>query len=115
MRTTAKTSSGDAVTAHELALYAVNDAVLYRRQAQPIIKRLAWRKSRGDYDHAKALVLWGYLAESAAKAYHQEFCYYPSSPIKWHHVFPSPVRKLAAQEIAEHYADELSETASNRS
>jgi len=64
--------SVDQPAAKELELWIENDGELYRRQYQPILKNLANKKARGIYDHAKAVKLFGYLAESGAKRYNGE-------------------------------------------
>lgn len=93
-----KALPANAHDARELALYAVNSATLYERQGKSIIANLNRKIRRGVYDADLAVRLWAYLAESAAKDYAREFG--PAS-------FTPATRRLAAVEIAAHYASEL--------
>ena len=91
-------------TSRELALYIINDSNLYRQQTQPIIANLKRRIARGIYESEKALKLWLHLTVSGAKGYTKIF----GAPNQaWFYMFSVSDRKLAAQEIAAHYADEL--------
>ncbi len=94
----------DEIAARELAIYTTNDGQLYRQQAQPIILNLAKKIIKGVYDPQLALKLWGYLAEAGAKGYVREF---GSRDDKWFEMFPASTRRAAAEEIAEHYQEEL--------
>jgi len=68
---------------HELYLYALNDADLYRQQRESIEKNLQKRFDAGTYDRNKAVKLWTYFASNAAKKYHNEFI----SSGKWYQSF----------------------------
>ena len=94
----------DHVSARELALFAVNDGELYRRQTTPIIANLKRKIKRGVYESSKALKLWGYLAESAAKDYAKQF---GGARDKWSEMFPPDTRREAAAQIAKHYNDAI--------
>lgn len=96
----------DHVSARELALFAANDYDLYRRQTLPIIANLKRKIKRGVYDPSKALKLWGYLAESAAKDYTKQFC---TAGEKWFEMFPPDTRREAASQIARYYDDAVNE------
>ncbi|MGH8906856.1 MAG: hypothetical protein ACRD0K_10155 [Egibacteraceae bacterium] len=88
----------DETAATELTLFIENDGDLYRRQTIPILQNL-WRKmQRGVYDHGKAAKLWGYLVESGAKKYVQEF---GGPGDKWHQVFDVPTRAAVARSLAD--------------
>jgi hypothetical protein len=88
----------DEDAATELELFIDNDADLYRQQYTPILKNL-WRKMvKGTYDHEKAVKLWGYLVESGAKKYNQEF---GGGGSKWHEVFSIPTRLAVARRLAD--------------
>jgi hypothetical protein len=63
----------DPTAARELTLFAVNDGDLYRQRAQPIIKNLARKMTKGVYNHDLACKGWRYLADDAAKRYTKEF------------------------------------------
>jgi hypothetical protein len=84
----------------ELAIFAINDQTCYKH-AQECIKNLKKKIVKGTYDADKALILWQYNAENAAKAYAKEF------GGTWHKLFSVTDRKEAAKEIAEHYESEL--------
>ena len=106
-RTTARTASGSDVTAHELELFAMNDADLYP-QRQAIEKNLAKKMQKGVYDHAKAVKLWMYFAESAAQKYAKE------QGGTWHAMFTVPTRKLMAESIATQFETEAKVQGLNR-
>ena len=74
----------DTHAATELEQYIVNDADLHRQQHAPILKNLATKKARGEYKHALAVKLFGYLVESGAKKYAKAFGS-PGQP--WHKTF----------------------------
>ena len=67
----------------ELYLFAINDADLYRQQRESIEKNLQKRFDAGTYDRNKAVKLWTYFANNAAKKYHKDFC----GNGKWHQMF----------------------------
>ena len=56
-------------TVEHLHLLISNDAVLYRSRVLPIQKNLANRMAKGEYDPAKAAILFRYLVDEAAKKY----------------------------------------------
>lgn len=86
--------------ARELFLFIESDATLYRQQYSPIILNLMRKLRAGKYDHAKAPVLFGYLAESGAMKYAREHGT-PGEP--WHKLFPPAVRREVAQELADRF------------
>lgn len=90
----------------ELVIYIENDGELYRRRTMPIMKNLARKMRKGNYDPSKAVKLWMYLVNDGAKKYAQEF---DPSGAKWHEMFPKAIRLLAAQELAEQFQDEVKE------
>ena len=57
----------------ELYLFAINDGDLYRQQRESIEKNLQKRFDAGTYDRNKAVKLWTYFANNAAKKYHKDF------------------------------------------
>jgi len=67
----------------ELYLYALNDADLYRQQREIIEKNLQKRFDAGTYNRTKAVQLWTYFANNAAKKYHKDFC----GNGKWYQMF----------------------------
>jgi hypothetical protein len=96
----------------ELVLFITNDGNLYRQQAQPIIANLAKKIRKGTYDAVKAVKLWGYLADAGAQKYTRET---DSAPRTSFGIFTKADRVAAAKELADHYADELSDAAGTRS
>jgi hypothetical protein len=79
--------------ASELVMFTDNDRDLYRQQMEPIFKNLIAKMASGKYDREKAVKLFMYLAESAAKKYAHDA---GGDASRWHEMFPVPVRKLAA-------------------
>lgn len=96
----------DEVAAHELALYAVNEGPLYTCRAKPIMLNLAAKILKGTYDATPALKLWRYLADDAARTYTRQH-----GNGRGFGIFTPASRDLAAREIAEHYEEELRDTA----
>ena len=92
----------DESVAEELIIYSDNDEPLYR-QKKEIIKNLTKKFNKKTYDHKLAPKIWGYLVESAAKKYAKEFGGSGGSP--WFEMFPVPIRKLAAQALADRWYD----------
>lgn len=101
--------NGSEITAHELVLFIVNDGDLYRQQTQPILKNLAKKIKKGVYDHAKAVKLWGYLADNGAQRYTKE----SSSGYRGatsYGIFSKPIRMIAAKELQDYYQEDLDST-----
>lgn len=94
------------VAARELALYAINTGELYARHVRPVIDCLARKMARGTYDPAKAPILWRHFADHAARAYSREFG-------SCERLFDVATRTLAADEIADHYAEQIAEAAAD--
>ena len=93
----------DTHAATELEQYIENDADLHRQQHAPILKNLATKKARGQYKHALAVKLFGYLVESGAKKYAKAFGS-PNQP--WHKMFDVPTRKRVAEELTKSFEAE---------
>ena len=93
----------DTHAATELEQYIENDAELHRQQYVPIIKNLATKKARGQYKHALAVKLFGYLVEAGAKKYAKAFGA-PNQP--WHKMFDVPTRKRVAEELTKSFEAE---------
>ena len=93
--------------ATELYFYAINDGQLYRQQREPIEKNLQRKYDAGKYDAAKAVKLWLYFAETAAKKYHHEF----DASGKWYHLFPPAVRREFAELAEIDYRELMNERA----
>ena len=92
----------DEDSVRELVLYAENDGTLYQQSTAPIQKNLSKKWVKGIYDHDKAIQLWKYHADRAAKAYGREFS--NNDGLK---IFSPAVRKAAAAEFANDWKEEL--------
>ena len=92
----------DEDSVRELVLYAENDGTLYQQSTAPIQKNLSKKWVKGIYDHDKAIQLWKYHADRAAKAYGREFS--NNDGLK---IFSPAVRKAAAEEFANDWKEEL--------
>lgn len=88
------------VGAQELRLYIDNDATLYRQQGQPILKNLATKKAKGEYDHVKAVKLYTYYMDAGAKKYAKDH------GGAWNKLFPVADRKQAAEAFAKSFEAE---------
>lgn len=93
----------DAHAAEELKLYIDNDGDLYRRQTTSILKNLATKRARGQYNHDLAVKAFGYLVESGAQKYAREFGS-PDQP--WHKMFDVGTRKQVAEELTKNFEAE---------
>lgn len=87
----------------ELVLYAENDRTTYFERIVPTVDSLHKKWNRGTYDHKRAITAWIHVAEFAGKKYHKEF----GGGIRWYTVFPVPVRREAAKELADRYMDNV--------
>lgn len=92
----------DEHAARELELYIENDGDLYRQQYQPILKNLATKVARGVYDHAKAVKLFMYLANSGAQKYVKEY----GSSLPWHEMFNTATRRAVAESLTRSFETE---------
>lgn len=93
--------------ARELSLYATNNGPLRFGRIESIIQNLAKKQVKGTYDSALAMKLWRSIADDMAKAYAKEFC----GPDFDARNFNKATRDLAAQEIADYYAEAIAEHA----
>jgi len=91
--------SGMSVSSHELALYAINNRDVYAKNTVPAINCLARHLKRGDYDSVQALILWGHVADQAARRYARDF----ALPSDWSRIFSVDDRRETAREMSEHY------------
>lgn len=92
------------IESHELALYAENNGDLYRQRIEPVIKNLRRKISKGIYDPVKALMLWKYVADDAAKRYGKEF-----GNDDGYGIFSPAVRRETAIELQEYYEEAMRE------
>ena len=93
----------DTHAATDLEQYINNDADLHRSQHVSILKNLATKKARGEYKHALAVKLFGYLVEAGAKKYAKAFGS-PGQP--WHKMFDVPTRHRVAEELTDSFEAE---------
>lgn len=98
----------DSTMAREIYLMTINDGQLYRQQAEPIVMNLARKMAKGQYDPAKALKLWGYLADSAVKKYSVTDMGMRTPTLT---ILAPAGRKLLAGHFAEYYQDEVENAA----
>ena len=59
--------------ARELTLHAENNEFLWNRRRPEFLRNAIRKMVRGNYDQAKALTLWEYFADEAARSYVQEY------------------------------------------
>jgi hypothetical protein len=103
MESNARGGTADQHAADELELYLENDARFSMHSSHghgnsALVNQL--RKFRkGNYDHALAPKLWGYVVEAAAQAY----CKENGCSMKWHEMFNKPTRELVAKALADHF------------
>lgn len=93
------------IESRELALYAINSGNLYRGRVNQIMNALAKRVNNGSYEASKAVTAFEYAAREAAEAYCKEFGGTVAQ------CFPKPCRRAAAAEMLNHYAEEITERA----
>lgn len=88
--------------ARELELYTENTREIYEQNTMPTIENLKKKYKRGTYDREKAVVAWGYVADSAAKMYSREF----SSGRDWYNIFNASTRRAVAETLESVYFEE---------
>tara|TARA_B100000941_G_C28350534_1_gene471599 strand:+ start:328 stop:693 length:366 start_codon:yes stop_codon:yes gene_type:complete len=67
------TEAVDSDAVNELDSFIQNDEDLYRKRFMPIISNMRRKMAKGIYDDEKAIKLWMYLVDDAARKYVQEF------------------------------------------
>jgi hypothetical protein len=92
---------GHKVEGREVSLYGINDGDLYRQCAVPIIRNLARKMLKGEYDPALAVRAFRVWADRASAAYAKEF------KVTGHgkYGFAVKSREVAAAEALEHYGE----------
>jgi len=93
----------DESMAHELAIWCINDAHLYRSMAKSIIQNYAVKMVKGIYDPKKAVIGWINLVEEGLRTYKKK---YPG-----YYRIDKATKTHAAKMIEEHYKKELQEKA----
>ena len=92
------------MTASELASQASNDADLYRRQIQPIIKNLGRKKFKGVYNKDLAVKLFRYAVDNKVKEIAQQ-------KNMSSRMIPGAVRNDAASQLLSSFSSEIDEYA----
>ena len=92
----------DKAAASELALYTENTRQVYDNATVPTIQSLEKKFRKGNYDSAKAVKAWEYVAEYAAKLYHKEF----GGSCRWFDVFNAATRHAVAVYLESVYFNE---------
>lgn len=88
----------------ELFLYSTNNATLYHSSIVPIVRNLAKKYSKGNFDKEKAIDAFYYAAENGAKLYCKEFSAFPSDYVQ---VFSVTDRFTCAVEMADYYMENI--------
>lgn len=96
--------TNDKDTARELHTHATQDGNLYRSQVAPTRQSMQRKFDNGTYDHDKAKIAWGHVADNAAQDYNKQ---YGSADSKWHEQFKPDVRHAVASEMADHWKNEM--------
>ena len=91
------TEAQDSDAVNELDSFIMNDEELYRRRFMPIIENLKRKMKRGIYDDQKAIKLWMYLVDDAAREYIKQFGA-PNQDVK--DMFPKETRLKVAEVIS---------------
>jgi len=91
------TEAQDSDAINELDSFIMNDEELYRRRFMPIIENLKRKMKRGVYDDQKAIKLWMYLIDDAAREYVKQFGS-PDQDVK--DMFPKETRLKVAEVIS---------------
>lgn len=96
--------SADNHAVTELEIYIDNDGDLYRQQTTSILKNLATKMAKGEYDKDKAIKLWMYLMDAGAKKYAKEY----GNAAEWNRTFSVETRKACAKKFNEAFLVEYS-------
>ena len=94
----------------ELVLFSVNDYRVYQ-SAKDIMHNLAKKIVKEVYEHDKALIAWGHLADYGARLYNAD---HGSTQGTISQIFSPADRQAAAVELQEHYQEELDEEVQER-
>ena len=98
------TETVDTEASRELDLYIMNSEELYRRKFMPIILNLKRKMAKGIYDHEKAVKLWMYLVDEAARKYVKEFGS-PDQDVA--DMFPKELRQQIAKDMADEEQEKI--------
>jgi hypothetical protein len=86
----------------ELYIYASSNSELYRKRLQPVYKNAITKMAQGKYDARKAIKLFMYVVDDAAKMYSKEF----SDGTDYSVMFPKSVREYVAIRMRDDFETE---------
>jgi hypothetical protein len=103
LRQAALNSARPSHEAVELRLWADNDGPSYHRRTVYVLRNIAKRIGRPDYDHDRAVAFLTDGLVDAAKTYEHDHM----TPGEWKQVFPPAVRREAAEMMVTSLEDEV--------
>ena len=92
----------ESVEGDELFIFVSNHSQLYRQRLQPIYKNAITKMAQGKYDSKKAVKLFMYAVDDAAKLYSKEF----STGNDAKTMFPKDVREYVAIRLRDDFEAE---------
>jgi hypothetical protein len=92
----------ESVEGDELFIFVSNDADIYRQRLQPIYKNAITKMAQGKYDSKKAIKLFMYAVDDAAKKYSKEY----SSGDDAKAIFSKKVREYVASRLRDEFEAE---------
>lgn len=95
----------DEDAAEDLYLYAINTAELYHGRTTAVIDNLRKKYQKGVYDPEKAVALWQYVADDAAKMYDKELGSGRGSMT----MFNKATRNEVAKRLAKYYEEHITQ------
>ena len=87
----------------ELFLYAINTGCLYNYMMVPVVRNLAKKYAKGNFDSTKAIDAFFPIANEAAKMYAKEFAKNPD----WCIIFDVTARFTVAQDMVDYYMENI--------
>ena len=103
MKRTKSMKVNETIESRELLLYCENDRSIYFNGIVPTVKKLSKKYAKGIYDREKAIDLFYYVADFAAKRYCQEYAYAKS----FGYVFDVTARFTCAAMLEEDYFENI--------
>lgn len=95
-------SKGDV---RELEIFVNNDADIYKRIMEPIIKNLMTKRAQGKYKSDMAVKAFMYAVDSGAKKYAKDH----ANANEWNTIFPKNVRTEVAKSLRDDFEEEAEE------
>lgn len=93
----------DSAEAQELALCVINESSLYPK-IKHVVKMLANKYKKGNYDHDKAARAYLWLVVDMAKIYHNRF---GSPDVPYYHIFTPEIHYSAACIVADSFLENV--------